>query len=206
MDDFDGGKSNGIGLEVKPPYTPRTASLIKYLACESKLYPELLQMSISEKVNLVEGAGLTLNAEDDTQLLQAVKVFAAGIVLQQGVFTTNTSGTDASMSTATLTLPAGRRWTSIRIHHTASLSSSNQARFLRVEANTTNQPGVTNAPVGIQYGTGNSDDVTTVNHSYEYIPTAPLSNQAIVTFWDWSIVAGHIALSAMYAVGHHAKI
>ena len=76
MDDFDGGKSNGIGLEVKPPYTPRTASLIKYLTCESKLYPELLQMSISEKVNLVEGAGLTLDAEDDTQMLQAIKDIA----------------------------------------------------------------------------------------------------------------------------------
>jgi len=77
MENFDAGKSNDEGLTVKPPYTAQSGSAEIYLQCISQLYPEFLQMITSELVNAVEGAGLTLDAQDDTQLLEAIPILAA---------------------------------------------------------------------------------------------------------------------------------
>ena len=100
MEDFDAGKSNGVGNTVKPPYSPQSGSGIKFLACDSEMYRELQQMIISELANAVTGAGLTLDAEDDGQLSKAIK--AQSVYVQN--IQTIASGSSTAVALTTVDL------------------------------------------------------------------------------------------------------
>ncbi len=73
MENFDAGKSNGIGLSAKPAYSVQSGSALIYLTCDSEMYREIVQMQISELVNAVENDEQTLSATDDGQLSKAIK-------------------------------------------------------------------------------------------------------------------------------------
>lgn len=78
MDYFDPDHpdSNGVGLELLPTPIARSASLKRYVDCGSLFYPQFYNMLQSELANTVEGAGLTLDATDFTQLLQAIQILS----------------------------------------------------------------------------------------------------------------------------------
>jgi len=73
MELIDGGKSNGVGEIAKPPFSPRTASSIKFASCKTELYPEFINMLMLETANAVTESGQSLDAEDDFQLAKAIK-------------------------------------------------------------------------------------------------------------------------------------
>jgi len=122
-------------------------------------------------------------------------------VLSQGSLTgAGLSGTPASIATITLTLPAGKTWTRVRVYATVQLTSSTDAAFSSVKAGAIVQSGFTNLPVAHSYATGNSDDIAVLNLVFEFIPTTPTVSLTLGVFFTGSggdLTAGRAA----YAVG-----
>jgi len=76
MERLDGGKSNGLGLTVKPVFTARTASAIKYFSCPTQMSPEWLNMVQEEISRAIELSGSAVDGADDEQLFKAIQDIA----------------------------------------------------------------------------------------------------------------------------------
>lgn len=76
MERLDGAKSNEAGLTVKPTFTTRSASLIKYFSCLTQLSPEWLNMIQEEISRAIELSGTAVDGSDDEQLFNAIKDIA----------------------------------------------------------------------------------------------------------------------------------
>jgi len=104
MDNYDKAKSrlNNSTLVV-PPAEAHASGDIEFPTCESDLYVDYIVTPTIEIINAIEGAGLTRDGTDRTQLLAAIQALVAAsskkiIIGSWGAGDTSQSGVGWSMT------------------------------------------------------------------------------------------------------------
>jgi len=195
MEQFDGSKSNGVGLSINPGYTPRGASPLKFVTCGSKIYPQYINMIQQELVNAIEGAGLTLDAEDDTQLSQAIKSARSAYIINQG--STNGPGGTASI---TLTKTATQEWDIVTCYVMWQVQAQGSVRYDSVSITGGVDSSVTNLIAGTTYAMQSVDDpvgeaLELPIHIFKFVPTNKTQNTLSITL-NYTLSGEHVNHSA----------
>jgi len=153
---------------------------------------------------------INTNALDITALAVSVQSLidqlAAGVVLYakaEGVPTaTQLGAAPVNVGDITLTLPAGRKWTHVRVEVTNERTASSLVAFTRIDANAVTQGSRVQNLSGTYGGPGETRHIPT--HTIDYLPSAPTANQSIKVFYTGT--AADLGGRALHAVGHHEAV
>ena len=214
MDFYDKTRSK-LGNSVATPETglAHATGLEEHPTCDSDIYLGYEQAPTREIINAIEGAGLTRDATNLSQLLAAINALIdtklqAGLsipVPAQGTgILAGAYGASSALGTITLTLPANRKWTFVEVYTTQLITSTGTFAFKKLESNTVAQSVVTNMVVDFIYGNQNSDDHQTHYGAFKFVPTAQSSNQSIKPFFSDNPNGGaQVGGRSLYGVGYH---